>query len=1106
MSHSVWFKRLVKLRRLSHSKKWFTAMLTVIALITMAAASYVNHIVQEQQRSQIYNETQQWLSRYHSRLVTSLQNHIQIIRGLPGLFIVNPDLTQDEFSLAMQHLFHGQNQLRNIAAAPDMVIRYTYPLAGNRATLGLDYRKVPDQFAAAELARTTGRLVLAGPLELKQGGVGLITRIPVFRTQNEKREFWGLISAVIDSNAFFAAAGLDNNMPIELAIRGKDGLGANGEMVWGEPALFDDPRMLMRMELPEGYWQLVAQPLGGWQAAQQNVWQTRILIFGIAIAIFILLEAFFRLIFSASLANLKFRHLIENSPIPYLLVSSKKQVSFINPAFTESYGYRLDNFPQLMAWWQQTSLDPGYQKQLNLWLEGKLAVSELSKTTTEVTITCPDGSERVALLSFSALQDAFENELLLVFYDITVRKTAEQQLRFAAQMFTQAHEGIVITETDGTIIDVNPAFTSITGYPREEVIGQNPSLLKSGRHDDGFYAAMWQALDKDGYWRGEVWNKRRDGELYAQLMTISALAGKDAQERHYVGLFSDITQTKQQQETLELMAHYDVLTKLPNRVLFAERFQQATEHSRKTQTWLGVCFLDLDNFKPVNDTYGHSVGDKLLVEVAKRLTDCVREGDTLSRFGGDEFAILFQDVESYEQCELFLQRIHETLAQPFKIGDLELSLSASSGIAMYPQDDDNLDTLLRYSDQAMYQAKLTGRNTYQLFNPHENQQTIEKHALLQALRVALQEDQLCLYFQPEINMRNGKVMGVEALIRWQHPEQGLLLPGQFLPVLADTELEIQVGNWVIQQAIRQIDAFQNVLKQPLFISVNIAASHLQSRDFVSNLQAALAAYPQVLSPSLQLEILETGALGDVRTISRVIRDCREQLGVQVALDDFGTGYSSLTHLRHLSANTIKIDQSFVRDLLDDPNDFNIVEGVIGLARAFDRQVVAEGVESEAIGQMLLLLNCDLAQGYAIAKPMPAADFIDWIAHYQPLPGWQQLAEKNLSPWQKSLYLLRLSVTRWLGQFSAEHKDSPIPSTALNPQTSHCGSLLRRCSQQQAANMTCLQQLATSQDYMHEIARALNACEATSPDRLELQQQLAQQADIFYALIDRALAD
>lgn len=369
--------------------KWlYNSIIGLIALMLLLAASFVNYVVQDRSRSEVEAITQQHLSHYHNLLVTNLQNHIQIVRGLPGLFAVNPALTQDQFAIAMRHLINGQNQLRNIAAAPDMKIQYMYPVEGNEAAIGLNYREHPDQFEAAERARTSGELVLAGPLQLRQGGRGLITRIPVFLEQHGTQVFWGIISAVIDSEQFFEASGLiPEEMDIELAIRGKDGLGEAGDVIWGDVALFNRPQVTMRLDLPEGQWILAAQPLGGWEAAQRPAWQTGGLIYGIALLAFGVLTSFIRFMFSASRANLKFRNLIESSPIPYALVNRNKRISYINQSFTESYGYGYAELTQLPDLWAKTTISQAFRHQMNLWCEGILLSRELPKTPTEIDIT-----------------------------------------------------------------------------------------------------------------------------------------------------------------------------------------------------------------------------------------------------------------------------------------------------------------------------------------------------------------------------------------------------------------------------------------------------------------------------------------------------------------------------------------------------------------------------------------------------------------------------------------------------------------------------------------------------------------------------------------------
>ncbi len=566
------------------------------------------------------------------------------------------------------------------------------------------------------------------------------------------------------------------------------------------------------------------------------------------------------------------------------------------------------------------------------------------------------------------------------------RKLAEEKLQFAARIFNETHEGITLTDAQGIIIDINPGFSKITGYSRDEVIGKNPSILSSGKQSKEFYAAMWKTLEEKGCWQGEVWNRNKNGEIYAQLMTISTLLDDNHKVVNYVGLFSDITLAKQQQKSLELMAHYDVLTGLPNRTLFADRFSQAIAHSKRKKSLLAVCFIDLDEFKPVNDTYGHDAGDQVLVQVAHRIKECIREQDTVSRIGGDEFSLLLGDVQSIEQCEQAMVRIHQAIAMPYLVNGLTVVIAASSGMTIYPLDNVDLDTLIRHADSAMYQAKLLGRNRYHLFDATQEQSIIKRHAQLNEIEAAFSRKEFCLYYQPKVNMLSGEVYGAEALIRWVHPEKGVIFPLDFLPYIEGTALEINIGNWVIDEALKQLDSWR-LEGVHLQISVNISALHLLWKGFISQVDIALARYPDIPANLLQLEILESSVISDVSHISDIIRGCRNGLGVSIALDDFGTGYSSLTHLRRIPVNTIKIDRSFVQGMLDDASDSAIIEGIIGLAKAFDRDIIAEGVETKAHGLMLIKLGCILAQGYGIARPMPPTEFREWLKALQPSDKW-----------------------------------------------------------------------------------------------------------------------
>ena len=565
------------------------------------------------------------------------------------------------------------------------------------------------------------------------------------------------------------------------------------------------------------------------------------------------------------------------------------------------------------------------------------------------------------------------------------KKLAEEKLKRAASVFTHANEGIVITDGNASIIEVNETFTHITGYSNSDVLGKNPKIFKSGRHSSEFYKNMWAEINKVGHWRGEIWNRRKNGEIYPEMLTISAVKNVDGMVQHYVSLSTDITQTKKAQEQLERIAHYDLLTNLPNRVLLAERLSQAMKQHTSDDRSLGVAFMDLDGFKEVNDRYGHDIGDQFLVEVSKRINRAIRQYDTLARIGGDEFIIIMGGLKNFHECEHVLKQVLKAAATPVSIGRLVAKVSASIGVTLYPQDNVDAEQLIRHADQAMYVAKQAGKNRYYQFDTEHDNAINLQHRSIDNICAAIENKEFVLYYQPKVNMRTGEVIGVEALIRWQHPTKGLLSPAAFLPLIEGHSVSLILGEWVIETALKQLTQWQNDGVN-LSISVNISAYQLQQTNFTEMLESILAQYPLVDSHGLELEILETSALSDTYQVSSTMHACHK-LGVRFALDDFGTGYSSLTYLKRLPAYMIKIDQSFVRDMLDDSDDLAIVEGVVGLAKVFEREVIAEGVETIEHGEALMKLGCELAQGYGIARPMPGKDILQWISYWQSDSPW-----------------------------------------------------------------------------------------------------------------------
>ncbi|NOQ63940.1 MAG: PAS domain S-box protein [Methyloprofundus sp.] len=658
-----------------------------------------------------------------------------------------------------------------------------------------------------------------------------------------------------------------------------------------------------------------------------------------------------------------------------------------------------------------------------------------------------------------------------IILDITERKIAEKKLQLSAKVFSETNEGIAITNAENIILDVNPSLCKMTGYTKEELIGKTPRIFSSEKQDTAFYAAMWKSINEQGYWQGEVWNRKKEGTLYAERLSISTIIADDGKVLQYIGIFTDITQSKRQQETLEQMAHYDALTKLPNRALLADRFKLALAHSQRQKNLLAVCFLDLDNFKSVNDLYGHEIGDYLLIEVTHRIKVGIRAEDTASRQGGDEFALLLGNIESFSQCERLLARLIESLSKPYYIHDHSIFIGASAGITLYPNDDADFDTLMRHADQAMYQAKLAGRNRYHLFNAEQDHLIAEKHIELKAIEKALSNNEFCLYYQPKVDMTTGNVFGAEALIRWNHPEKGLILPLEFLPIIDATKLEILIGNWVINEALIQLNDWQE-LGIEIEVSINISSYHLQSATFVTDLEAALALYPKVVSKYLQLEVLESSALGDLESISKTMKSCIDELGINLALDDFGTGYSSLTHLRNLPVQTIKIDQTFIRDVLDDPDDYAIIESVIGLAKSFHRKVIAEGVETSSHGLMLLAIGCNNAQGYSISHPIPALDFPNWLANYTPNQEWISYANKAHTKKEIKITIFNLTLIQFQKNIENNLQSSPNSTgkkPILNRTQCHCSVWIRQARQKQLFDENWLMTLKKAHSVMHDIA-------------------------------------
>lgn len=566
-----------------------------------------------------------------------------------------------------------------------------------------------------------------------------------------------------------------------------------------------------------------------------------------------------------------------------------------------------------------------------------------------------------------------------VMVDITEHKQERQR---HTAVIESAMDGFLIVGPDGLVRECNEVACELTGYSREEMLGLSITGLDA-LESPGETAAHMAHIFAHGRDRFESRWRRKDGATFEVEITAAHLSLSS----EICAYIRDISLLKAHERELDHIAHFDQLTGVPNRTLLADRMNQSLAQTRRATNFLAVCYLDLDGFKAVNDRFGHDAGDALLIEVANRLQDCLRGGDTVARIGGDEFVLLLLDLAGEIECETALQRILASICRPIAVADESVEISASIGVALFPRDDVDADALLRHADQAMYRAKDSGKNRYHVFDPEHDRLARSRSAQLVQIGTALAQNEFVLFYQPQVNMRTGLVIGAEALIRWQHPQRGLLSPAEFLPLIENSDLIVAVGDWVLATALGQLACWRRE-GLDLRVSVNVAARHLLRQDFVARLQDFLTAQPEVPADRLELEVLETAALEDVAHVSGLIRQCRD-MGVSFALDDFGTGYSSLAYLKLLPAEMLKIDQSFVRDMLGDAEDRAIVDGVIGLARVFGREVIAEGVETAEHGAMLLSIGCQLAQGYGIAAPMPAEKIPEWVKVWQPPVAWQR---------------------------------------------------------------------------------------------------------------------
>ncbi|AOZ51744.1 EAL domain-containing protein [Chromobacterium vaccinii] len=666
----------------------------------------------------------------------------------------------------------------------------------------------------------------------------------------------------------------------------------------------------------------------------------------------------------------KYRELFWSNLDGIVISSLDGQVIDANPAFLNLMCYSLDQLKQ-QNFWSLVAEESEALERFNL--DNKVLRFGYCDEFEATYLNRFDNQVPVSVKTV-AMRDAFGriNAVWRMVRDISEKRAAEERVQLAAKVFENTVEGIMITDADRRIRSVNRAFTEITGYTQHEVLGQKTSILSSGRHDEPFYEQMWQSISEQGSWQGELWNRRKNGEVYPEWLAINAVRNSLGEITHYVAIFSDLTERKAADERIQFLAHFDVLTSLPNRIHMQDRVELAIHNVVRDNQRLALLLLDLDRFKTVNESLGHSAGDTLLQVAADRIRSALAPGEMLARQGGDEFIILLPVISDPGEAALAAERVRDVFANPIELHNHVLTITPSIGISVYPDDGRDYETLVRNADAAMYHAKSSGRNSYKFYTADLNARAREILAIESQLRFALERDEFVLHYQPQVEMESGRIVGAEALIRWNHPSLGLLGPVRFIQVAEERGFIVQIGNWVISEATRQLVAWRQEGLPELTLAINLSALQFRQPDLALQVKQALES-SGLPGHALDIEVTESIIMEDAQATIQTI-DNMKNMGLRLSIDDFGTGYSSLSYLKRFKADKLKIDRSFVRDIPHDADDSAIARAIINMAKNLNMQVVAEGVETMEQWQFLEQEGCDFVQGYLIAKPLPADDF------------------------------------------------------------------------------------------------------------------------------------
>lgn len=974
--------------------QWLVTTL-VLLLSLLLSISLVQHLKtqrQQQQQAQLAEKAAQ-LGNY---LQQDLLRNLSVAYTISGWLKAN-DYQTEQFTPLAHALLQHYPQITTLSLAPDAIIQYVYPMRDNQALLGYSVLEDPAQRDGALSSMFVEQLNITGPYQLRQGGLGVVGRFPVITHNDDTHSpvFWGFVNVTLrltELQSFNQLVQLPTKFQYRLSRQAKTGLPAK---------LITESTMT-----PDAATNHVIQ-LGNinWELSLSSVEQHSLtLIYWRQLALALLFSLLLTTVCWQYMQSLYARQYLERQirrRTASLHTQLQRYRSLVAASNTGAWEYDAHNntltcSPEyfLMLGYQVNDFDQSEQNNLKSCWTDLLHPDDKTKATntfelytTQDVNTMYENHFRmrhkqghwVWIMSRGRTlrdeQDQPTSFTLGTHIDITASKQAQLKLQLLARLFEQSSEGLLITDAHQNIIMVNQAFTKISGYEAAEVLGKNPSLLSSGNHDGVFYRQMWQQLDDNGSWQGEVWNRRKDGIAFPEWLSISQIKDEQQQVTHYVALFSDITQYKADEAKIKFLAHYDPLTQLPNRSLLLDKTEQAIKDVELAGQTLALIFMDLDRFKQINESLGHKVGDELLIQVALRLQKLCSKHDILSRLGGDEFVMVLPGA-SVNQTEQLASRLLPCMLQPFYIAGHELVLSVSVGIAMYPEHGQHFHELYKHADIAMYRAKEQGRNHYNFFTADMQQYYNRTLQIANALRYAVEKNELELVYQPQCCLASGQLTGFEALLRWHNTELGNVSPAEFIPLAERNGLIVAIGEWVILSAINQLKQLHLVGYTQLVMAVNISPVQFKQPNLQQYIVNTLEHY-QLDASSLELEITESAMVEQPEKAILLVQQL-SNTGMNIAIDDFGTGYSSLSYLKRFAINKLKIDQSFVRDLLIDKGDKAIVKAIISMAQSLNLKTIGEGVETAEQQKLLLELGCDEMQGYHYSRPLKNEDVLAFI--------------------------------------------------------------------------------------------------------------------------------